>query len=273
MTEDPKYHVTFAAFQQIMAERFKYCTGKTVEKHGEYDREDDKLHNFKVQAEIGKMTIGEAIKGNALKHFASIWDILDDLDKGVVPSDEVIAEKIGDAIIYLLLMETYAWEKKEGQSKHERYGTICRPDGKDWYVDGPWIHLKVTEEPEECKTCTFKPDCNDANQVAYGKHCGLVYEQRKIYLKGKCGECRDHKRCVKGYMPLCETYKLVGPYIPFVKCKQCVHPESTPDCKLMKNCKNFTSCNNYCYCTCAERCRGDDNYHLIHRGQPNVTLK
>ena len=40
-----------------------------------------------------------------VKHDVSVDDIVDDLKRGVVPPKEFIAEKLGDSINYLLLLE------------------------------------------------------------------------------------------------------------------------------------------------------------------------
>ena len=51
-----------------------------------------------------------------LKHEVSIRDIVDDLDKGVLPSDKMLLEKVGDVINYYLLLLALITERKNNAS-------------------------------------------------------------------------------------------------------------------------------------------------------------
>jgi len=92
-------------------EFFKLVLDKTLDttKHTlgikamEYIRNDNAMHNFDVGARKTGQIREKVIYGFALKHHISIDDIRDDLEKGILPSEELIEEKFGDAINYLIL--------------------------------------------------------------------------------------------------------------------------------------------------------------------------
>lgn len=92
-------------------EFFKSVLDKTLDttKHAlgikamEYIRNDNAMHNFDVGARKTGQIRERVIYGFALKHHISIDDIRDDLEKGILPSEELIEEKFGDAINYLIL--------------------------------------------------------------------------------------------------------------------------------------------------------------------------
>lgn len=112
--------MNFKEFMKIMLARFKACEELIATKSAEYNEGEDKFHNFVVQAKIGRCTVGEAMKGNALKHFASIFDMIESVeskfDDVELPSEAMINEKFTDAINYLTMME--AWIRLEKQRKY-----------------------------------------------------------------------------------------------------------------------------------------------------------
>ena len=73
------------------------------EKALEYQRNDNPMHNFDCGARITGQTRERVIHGFALKHQISINDMRDDLDNGILPTTDMIDEKFGDAINYLII--------------------------------------------------------------------------------------------------------------------------------------------------------------------------
>lgn len=71
----------------------------------EYVRNDDRLHNFNVGSALTGMTRERVLDGFMLKHYISYRDMLNDIDNGKLPSNQYVEEKIGDMIVYLILME------------------------------------------------------------------------------------------------------------------------------------------------------------------------
>jgi hypothetical protein len=82
-------------------------------KSEEYSREHDRLHNFKRAAVESRTTPAHALVGMMTKHWVSLLDIVDDVDVGKLPSDELINEKFTDMHNYLYLLEAIIREEKE----------------------------------------------------------------------------------------------------------------------------------------------------------------
>jgi hypothetical protein len=77
----------------------------------DYARGGDKLHNFKAAAEMDGVTPEQAAKGMLLKHWQSLRDLTDDMDRAVFLPRDVWSEKIGDAINYLFLLDALVAER------------------------------------------------------------------------------------------------------------------------------------------------------------------
>lgn len=92
-------------FDKTVTERCDKIKHILTVKGKEYVRNGDKLHNFNRGADISGQTRERVLHGFLLKHLISYFDILDDLDKGNVPSDAVIDEKLGDIITYFVIQE------------------------------------------------------------------------------------------------------------------------------------------------------------------------
>ena len=97
--------MTEQSFDILVQERVQKIQQTLVEKGKEYRRNSDPLHNFNMAAQLGNVTREKALWGFALKHYVSFMDILNDIEKGTLPKEEVIDEKIGDLINYLILCE------------------------------------------------------------------------------------------------------------------------------------------------------------------------
>ena len=104
-------------FDKIVADRMAWCNKTLCAKGDEYARDGDRLWNFKVAARKLNCHPAEALAGMMVKHTVSVDDIIDGLAKGVVPPKELVAEKIGDSINYLLLLEGLI---EEARATHER---------------------------------------------------------------------------------------------------------------------------------------------------------
>jgi hypothetical protein len=88
-------------FEKILAERLDRIQATLASKAKEYAI-GDRLYNFKRAGEILRTTPEKALLGMAIKHIVSVVDIV---EGSVFPSDEVINEKVGDAINYFILLE------------------------------------------------------------------------------------------------------------------------------------------------------------------------
>ena len=97
--------MTEEQFDELVKQRLEKIQKTLIEKGKEYRRGADPLHNFNVAAAVGNTTREKALWGFALKHYVSFLDILNDVEKGGIVKEEVIDEKIGDLINYLILCE------------------------------------------------------------------------------------------------------------------------------------------------------------------------
>lgn len=91
--------------QKIIQERMNRINHLLIVKGVEYVRGGDRLHSFRRGAEVLRTNMPRALNGYLLKHLVSYLDMLDDIDKGKLPSDSVIEEKLGDILVYFFLQE------------------------------------------------------------------------------------------------------------------------------------------------------------------------
>lgn len=76
-------------------------------KANEYSSKNDKLHNFNKAKELMRCNTREyALLGMLNKHLVSVIDIILKYEKdGVLPSENLLEEKIGDSINYFVLLK------------------------------------------------------------------------------------------------------------------------------------------------------------------------
>ena len=117
-------------FDKIVGARLNWCEKTLCAKGDEYAREGDRLWNFKVAARKLNCHPAEALAGMMVKHTVSVDDIIDGLERGIVPPRELVAEKIGDSINYLLLLE--------GLIEEERQRREEAPEMNAALMMGPW---------------------------------------------------------------------------------------------------------------------------------------
>ncbi|MDD5363378.1 MAG: hypothetical protein PHN88_14725 [Ignavibacteria bacterium] len=117
---------THARFFDMYQRRFEKTRSILDKKNAEYaSGQDDKLYNFKRAAKISGESIEKALSGMMLKHEVSIWDII---EKKRHFTPEMIDEKFGDMINYLILLEAVLTEKIEAEpqpKKEEKPDFVC----------------------------------------------------------------------------------------------------------------------------------------------------
>lgn len=116
--------LTELEFDQIVEDRLNKIGKTLIEKGKEYRRNNDPLHNFRVAAKVNNTTEEKALWGFAVKHYVSFLDMLNDIEKGVIPTKEHVDEKIGDLVNYLILTEACIKEKINIKSEVEATLTI-----------------------------------------------------------------------------------------------------------------------------------------------------
>jgi hypothetical protein len=92
-------------FDEVLESRLRAIKEVLVLKGKEYRRNEDPLHNFNRGASLSGQIREKVLWGFALKHYISFMDILDDIEKGNMPSKAIVEEKIGDLCCYLILAE------------------------------------------------------------------------------------------------------------------------------------------------------------------------
>jgi len=97
-------------FNKLLEERIKKTRQVLDSKNKEYATNADKLHNFKRAGAMLRVTPEKALVGMWAKHIISILDIVDNISTEKV-TKEMLEEKCGDAINYLILLEALIRER------------------------------------------------------------------------------------------------------------------------------------------------------------------
>lgn len=90
---------------KLFAERMELIHSSLSIKAKEYVRNDDRMHNFNVAAELEGKTREEVLHGFRLKQEVSRRDLLKDIEEGNMPTEAHVREKYGDIINYFILEE------------------------------------------------------------------------------------------------------------------------------------------------------------------------
>lgn len=98
-------------FYELVERRKQKITEVLIEKGKEYSTDNNKLHNFDKAARMRNISRERALDGMLLKHLVSVDDIIDNIDKGILPSRKLLDEKIGDCINYYILLEASIIDK------------------------------------------------------------------------------------------------------------------------------------------------------------------
>lgn len=101
--------------------RFEFEVEKTLEKlreiiiqkGREYRRNNNPFHNFEEGSKRSGLIREKVLDGFLLKHEISIADMTNDLEKGIIPSREIVEEKFNDNLIYLLIKKVSILERIE----------------------------------------------------------------------------------------------------------------------------------------------------------------
>lgn len=97
-------------FKKLLNKRIALTEKVLTAKNKEYATDLDKCHNFKRAGAMLGIEPEQALVGMWTKHIISILDIVNKIHKQRV-SKEMLEEKIGDAINYLILLEALIKER------------------------------------------------------------------------------------------------------------------------------------------------------------------
>lgn len=115
--------------EKTTPEQFKEVLGKLLKdireteqyKGAIYSRNGDRLHNFrKLSAMRGGKPMEACLIDLVSKHFLSLVDFIEDLEKGIDNQpEEMWDERIGDIIVYMILLKGIREERKRELEKLE----------------------------------------------------------------------------------------------------------------------------------------------------------
>ena len=93
-------------FEDCVVSRTEKTRATLIAKAEEYATSSNRFHNFDVAARILDCTPEKALEGMLLKHIVSILDLIEwsNSDKLKI-TEEIVDEKVGDTINYLILLE------------------------------------------------------------------------------------------------------------------------------------------------------------------------
>jgi hypothetical protein len=98
-------------FNEVLEKTIDRCVATLCVKAHEYAT-NDRLHNFKVAAEIQNCTPVTALAGMMAKHTVSVYDLIQRQEENFAAVPKALwDEKIGDSINYLLLLTALVQEQ------------------------------------------------------------------------------------------------------------------------------------------------------------------
>lgn len=106
-------------FDAIVESRLTRTKHVLLVKAKEYANDSDRLHNFNKAGKMSNQTPEKALRGMLLKHIVSMDDIIENIDKGILPSEALLDEKIGDIINYYILIEACITDRFERKQEEE----------------------------------------------------------------------------------------------------------------------------------------------------------
>lgn len=117
--------MTNEEFEKILKNRLEKIKQVLGNKAKEYASKNNRLHNFNVAASFMDETKEKALFGMATKHIVSVRDIVLNYERnGILPTEELLDEKIGDTINYMILLEACFYadinKNKEGKKREEK---------------------------------------------------------------------------------------------------------------------------------------------------------
>lgn len=97
-----------ADFTRVLDQQIDMCRSVLTKKSEGYSTAADKLHNFKVAADIRGCSVPQAVAGMMVKHTVSIYDMCES-DKSF--DMDLWDEKITDHLNYLFLLKAAVLEE------------------------------------------------------------------------------------------------------------------------------------------------------------------
>lgn len=92
-------------FDDVVDARLRKTRELLLHKGKEYIRDDNPFHNFDRGAEMLRCTPERYLINLVSKQIISLLDMINDIDKGIMPTEAMIDEKTGDVGVYNILLE------------------------------------------------------------------------------------------------------------------------------------------------------------------------
>ena len=105
--------MTEERFDEVVEEVCEQIKQTLLFKAKEYRRQNNPFHNFDVGSQRSGLIREKVLDGFLLKHEISIADMTNDLVDGELPTKELLDEKFGDNIIYLIIKKASIIDKIE----------------------------------------------------------------------------------------------------------------------------------------------------------------
>lgn len=101
-------------FNEIVEKRIDIIRETLTSKAEEYADDGERFHNFYVAARVMDVTPEKALLGMWMKHLVSVFDIIENIDNSL-PNKELTNEKLGDSIVYNMLLEGLIEDRRNGR--------------------------------------------------------------------------------------------------------------------------------------------------------------
>lgn len=111
--------MTTEEFNTLVEMRCQSIKNVLAKKAVEYSAADNRLHNFDRGVQLSGQSREKVLLGMMLKHEISVLDIVDNIEKNNLPTVEMVDEKLGDWINYLILLEASIKQKIKKQPINE----------------------------------------------------------------------------------------------------------------------------------------------------------
>lgn len=95
--------MTEKQFEEEVEKTLNQLKQTLIVKGKEYRRNSNPFHNFEQGAKITGTSREKVLDGFLLKHEVSVMDMVNDLDKNVLPTTNVVNEKFNDILIYNII--------------------------------------------------------------------------------------------------------------------------------------------------------------------------
>ena len=116
--------MTEKRFDEVVEEVCEQVKQTLLVKAKEYRRNENPFHNFDMGSQRSGLIREKVLDGFLLKHEISIADITNDLVDGKLPTKELLDEKFGDNIIYLIIKKASIIDKIEEYEENISYKGI-----------------------------------------------------------------------------------------------------------------------------------------------------